>query len=92
MERWTLVVLKFTESLAHCMWADGIYDCIEQEGVKCYQPVSDFAVISLPTRFVNKAGSYKCKADGDGIDSIIPCFPEKQGKQNFVHSLCHERF
>lgn len=68
------------ESLADCKWHSEGYDCIEVKDVKCQHSVSDIAVISLPTRFVSRAGNFKCKADGDGLESIIPChFPERQG-------------
>ncbi|XP_025101765.1 uncharacterized protein LOC112568605 [Pomacea canaliculata] len=68
------------ETLVDCAWVNKKLDCIEQQGVKCLQPVSNYAVISVSPRFTNKTGSFTCKPDGYRLESIKPCrFIETKG-------------
>ncbi|XP_025100810.1 uncharacterized protein LOC112568029 [Pomacea canaliculata] len=73
------------EVLVDCTWNDGKLDCIEQQGVKFVQPVSNYAVISIPTRFTNTTGHYKCKSFGERLDTIKPCsFLESKGQKQYA--------
>ncbi|PVD27290.1 hypothetical protein C0Q70_12445 [Pomacea canaliculata] len=70
---------------------DAKFDCIEQEGFKCKQPVSDSANITVPVRFVNRTGSYRCKTDGIRLENMNPCrFNETQVQvsENKLNSWC----
>ncbi|XP_025103104.1 uncharacterized protein LOC112569513 [Pomacea canaliculata] len=79
------------EPLVDCGWMDAKFDCIEQEGFKCKQPVSDSANITVPVRFVNRTGSYRCKTDGIRLENMNPCrFNETQVQvsENKLNSWC----
>lgn len=50
----------FTELLVDCAWIHQHLECIEQEGFKCNQSVSDTALINVPYRYTNRSGTYRC--------------------------------
>lgn len=55
--------------------------CIEQEGFKCKRPVSDVAEITVPTRFLSNAGTYKCIPEGYSHENIKACQFDQSGGQ-----------
>ncbi|XP_025100816.1 uncharacterized protein LOC112568034 isoform X1 [Pomacea canaliculata] len=75
------------EPLVDCGWVKSQLHCIRQEGFECKNPVNNTAVITIPTEFSNRNGSYKCVTDGYKHDSIRPCQLSK--KQDMSHfALC----
>ncbi|XP_025101483.1 uncharacterized protein LOC112568399 isoform X2 [Pomacea canaliculata] len=71
------------EKLVDCGWIDLNFHCIRQEGFECQTPVSDTVVVSMPSSFADKKGSYKCIPHGDGHDTARQCrYPmaEDEGK------------
>ncbi|XP_025100595.1 uncharacterized protein LOC112567922 [Pomacea canaliculata] len=70
------------EKVVDCVWISEQLHCIRQEGFECQQPVSDKAVIDVPTRFVNKTGSYRCNTNGYRPAVISSCrFSKIQGQE-----------
>lgn len=87
----------FTVALVDCIWVADELRCITQEGFECKKPVSEVAEISVPARFVNQSGTYRCIPDGYSTN-IQPCqfyqtknektkemFPQTKGKFQLLH-------
>lgn len=73
-----------TEQLVDCGWIDLNFHCIRQEGFECQTPVSDTVVVSMPSSFADKKGSYKCIPHGDGHDTARQCrYPMAEGKFHY---------
>ncbi|XP_025103206.1 uncharacterized protein LOC112569597 [Pomacea canaliculata] len=62
-----------TELLADCSWVNDNLHCIEQEGVKCKQPVSDVAEIIVPIKFASRLGAYGCTTGTLSLENIKLC-------------------
>ncbi|XP_025100614.1 uncharacterized protein LOC112567931 [Pomacea canaliculata] len=69
------------ELLVDCVWVDDELQCLTQEGFECKQPVSQIAEISLPSRFVNSSGTYKCIA-GSGHGNVQSCQVGKRHQES----------
>ncbi|XP_025100593.1 uncharacterized protein LOC112567919 isoform X2 [Pomacea canaliculata] len=70
------------EKVVDCVWISEQLHCIRQKGFECQQPVSDNAVIDVPTRFVNRTGSYRCNTNGYRPKAISTCrFNETKGQE-----------
>lgn len=59
--------------LADCLWDDGNLKCLETEGVKLKQPVSDVAEIMLPVTSISRPGKYGCTTDTSSNENIKFC-------------------
>ncbi|PVD27297.1 hypothetical protein C0Q70_12452 [Pomacea canaliculata] len=70
-----------TKLLVDCVWVDDELQCLTQEGFECKQPVSQIAEISLPSRFVNSSGTYKCIA-GSGHGNVQSCQVGKRHQES----------
>ncbi|XP_025100594.1 uncharacterized protein LOC112567920 [Pomacea canaliculata] len=88
-------------ALVDCIWVVNELRCITQEGFECKKPVSEVAEISVPARFVNQSGTYRCIPDGYSTDSIQPCqfyqtenektkemFPQTKDKEHSAFTDC----
>lgn len=60
---------------------------MEQEGVKWKQLESNIFQITVPTRFVDSPGAYKCIADGDSTENTKACqlFEPQYQEQKEIH-------
>ncbi|XP_025100600.1 uncharacterized protein LOC112567924 [Pomacea canaliculata] len=73
------------DKVVDCVWINEQLHCIRQEGFECQQPVSDNAVIDVPTRFVNKTGSYRCNTNGYRPTAISTCrFNKNKGQEQLA--------
>ncbi|XP_025103113.1 uncharacterized protein LOC112569519 [Pomacea canaliculata] len=67
------------ELLVECTWMESEFYCITQEGFELREPLSDIAEITIPTKFLDKKGSYQCIFDRYARDSFMPCrLPDRQ--------------
>lgn len=69
----SLFSLHSTELLVDCGWIHQHLECIEQEGFKCNQPVSDTAIINVPYRYTNRSGTYRCTPESSNNKDIKSC-------------------